>query len=215
MKTDWIYYFGYGSLVNRETRPADEVAHSARLQGWQRVWDHRVTDPNRDKRCTSLSIEPCAVAAEQALPVGIEGVVVRLPVEHLPQLDARESGYDRLSLPLSDFELPPALLQQLDAQDVDNIMVYRSQADNRHMADQDHPVLQSYVDCVMAGYLQRFGESGVQAMAASTRGWECSVFDDRAEPFYPRWVEVGEANKQYFDECVRAQLEMSRQSLVG
>lgn len=216
MKTDWIHYFGYGSLVNRETRPANEVAHSARLNGWQRVWDHRVTDPARDKRCTSLSIEPTSGVVVQAgqdvIPAGIDGVVVRLPVEHLPQLDAREAGYDRLSLPLSDFDLSDELLQQMDDEGVENIMVYRSQTVNRTLADQDNPVLLSYVDCVMAGYLHRFGEQGVQDMVSSTRGWERPLFDDRSDPFYPRWVEVNDNSRQYFDSLIMAQLDLQQRS---
>ena len=202
MKTDWILYFGYGSLVNRNTRPAQEIAHSARLNGWQRVWDHRVSDPYRDKRCTSLSIEPSP-------EVAVEGVVVRLELDKLPQLDQREAGYDRLILPASDFDLPEELLEQMATEGMDEIMVYRSQEHNRGLADAENPVLQSYVDCVMAGYLHRFGEEGVNALVSSTRGWECSLFNDRTEPFYPRWVEVSSADQQYFDDSIDLHLQQS------
>lgn len=202
MNTDWILYFGYGSLVNRETRPAQEVAHPARLKGWQRVWEHRVTDPNRGKRCTSLSIEPCqTVESNRDIqgPAGIDGVVVQLSVELLAQLDQREAGYERLSLPATDFDLPEELAENVAGS---NVMVYRSLPHNRALADEDHPVLQSYIDCVMAGYLRHFGESGVQELISSTRGWERSVFNDRAEPFYPRWVSVHTSSQQYFDTSV-------------
>ncbi len=202
MKTDWILYFGYGSLVNRNTRPAQEIAHSARLNGWQRVWDHRVSDPYRDKRCTSLSIEPSP-------EVAVEGVVVRLELDKLPQLDQREAGYDRLVLPASDFDLPEDLLEQMAREGMEEIMVYRSQEHNRGLADAENPVLQSYVDCVMAGYLHRFGEEGVNALVSSTRGWECSLFNDRTEPFYPRWVEVSSADQQYFDDSIDLHLQQS------
>ena len=202
MNTDWILYFGYGSLVNRNTRPAQEIAHSARLNGWQRVWDHRVSDPYRDKRCTSLSIEP-------SREVAVEGVVVRLELDKLPQLDQREAGYDRLILPASDFDLPEELLEQMATEGMDEIMVYRSQEHNRGLADAENPVLQSYVDCVMAGYLHRFGEEGVNALVSSTRGWECSLFNDRTEPFYPRWVEVSSADQQYFDDSIDLHLQQS------
>ncbi|NND92643.1 MAG: gamma-glutamylcyclotransferase [Granulosicoccus sp.] len=208
MNTDWILYFGYGSLVNRETRPSAEVAHPARLKGWQRVWEHRVTDPNRDRPCTSLSIEPvqpaagCATVTGHERP-GIDGVVVALEAHLLPQLDAREAGYERLSLPLSDFELPADLVLDMQRHYAgDSIMVYRSLPVNRALATPDHPVLQSYIDCVMDGYLQRYGETGVQALIDSTRGWECAVCDDRAEPFYPRWVPVDSDRQRYFDLCV-------------
>ena len=202
MNTDWILYFGYGSLVNRHTRPAEEIAHSARLNGWQRVWDHRVSNPYRDKRCTSLSIEPSS-------EVAVEGVIVRLDLDMLPQLDQREAGYDRMVLPATDFDLPEELLEQMDGEGVEDIMVYRSQAQNRGLADAESPVLQSYVDCVMAGYLHRFGEEGVNALVSSTRGWESSLFNDRTEPFYPRWVEVSSADQQYFDNSIDLHLQQS------
>lgn len=202
MNTDWILYFGYGSLVNRNTRPAEEIAHSARLKGWQRVWDHRVSDPYRDKRCTSLSIEPSP-------EVAVEGVIVRLDLDKLPQLDEREAGYDRLVLPASDFDLPEDLQEQMAMEGIEDIMVYRSQEQNRGLADAENPVLQSYVDCVMAGYLHRFGEEGVNALVSSTRGWECSLFNDRTTPYYPRWVEVSPADQQYFDDSIDLHLQQS------
>ncbi|ASJ72910.1 gamma-glutamylcyclotransferase family protein [Granulosicoccus antarcticus] len=209
MNTDWILYFGYGSLVNRNTRPAGEVAHSARLRGWQRVWDHRVTDPNRDKQCTSLSIEP-------APGMAIEGVVVRLEADGLPQLDERESGYDRLCLSVSDFDLPVELMEQMASEGVaDSIMVYRSQPQNRFLADTHYSILQSYIDCVMAGYLYRFGEEGVQDLVRSTRGWERSVCNDRIEPFYPRWVQVSQADQHYFDDSVNAHLKQQGQQRLA
>lgn len=203
MNNDWILYFGYGSLVNRNTRPSQEIAHSARLKGWQRVWDHRVSDPNRNKLCTSLSIEPAPIVA-------VEGVIVRLDRDKLPQLDERETGYDRLCLPASDFDLPEELLRQMSSEGMaDTIMVYRSQFPNRALADAGYPVLQSYVDCVMAGYLHRFGEEGVNAMVSSTRGWELSMHNDRADPFYPRSVEVSTADQQYFDDCIDGHLQLT------
>lgn len=216
MKTDWIHYFGYGSLVNRQTRPAHERAHSARLNGWQRVWDHRVTDPHRGKKCTSLSIEPVVslvnATVSEPVSVGIAGVVVRLPLSELPVLDAREAGYERLSLPVGDFALSPELEQQMAEEGVDHIMVYRSRAPNRVLADSEHPVLLSYVDCVMAGYLERFGAEGVQAMVSSTRGWEQSVFDDRVDPFYPRWVTVSPDKQQLFDGCIGEHRDQRREN---
>jgi len=189
MTSTRINYFGYGSLVNRDTRPASEVADTARLMGWRRVWEHRVIEPNREKLCTSLSVEPL----EDTVAGGIDGVVVSIPVHELAQLDERESGYERLTLPADCFDLP-------DSFEGDEVMVYRSLPENRALADSEHPILQSYVDCVMAGYLRRFSETGLRALMDSTRGWDRSIFDDRVDPFYPRWVEVDDISCAMFDE---------------
>ena len=193
MTSDWIYYFGYGSLVNRDTRPDGEFAESALLKGWQRVWEHRTADPERQQQCTSLSIEP----VDHSDRVGIEGVVARIPASELTELDKRESGYERLELPAADFDLPASI-------QTDSVFVYRSLPPNRHLANDQHPILQSYIDCVLAGYKTRFGDVGMHAMLDSTRGWNRPIMNDRAAPHYPRWVSVATEVTQQFDVLVQS-----------
>lgn len=193
MTSDWIYYFGYGSLVNRDTRPDGEFAESARLKGWQRVWEHRTADPDRQQQCTSLSIEP----VDHSDSPGIEGVVARIPVSELPELDKRESGYERLKLSATDFDLPASI-------STDAVFVYRSLPQNRHLANPEHPILQSYIDCVLAGYKARFGDDGMHAMLDSTRGWSRPIMNDRTAPHYPRWVSVAPQVREQFDVLVQS-----------
>ena len=206
-----IVYFGYGSLVNRETRPPEEAAAPARLRGWHRIWGHRVVAASGREPSCSLSIEPDAPASVRdpiepdAPPVpfprgadaGIDGVVVALPLAALPVLDERESGYDRLTLPAAAFDLPEGL-------GADEIHVYRSKPENRWPATPAQPILQSYVDCCMAGFLRVYGEGGLDAFLWSTEGWEGAIEDDRAAPRYPRAVEVPGALAARFDRLVRA-----------
>ena len=121
MQEQDITYFGYGSLVNRDTRPAGERAQSARLHGWRRVWGHRVTgssDASTGAResCCSLSVESTHAPGQY-----IDGVLVTIPVSDLPLLDQRETGYDRVKLPAADFSLPQGC-------DVEFIYVYVSDA---------------------------------------------------------------------------------------
>ena len=179
MTSDWIYYFGYGSLVNRDTRPVGEFSEPATLKGWHRVWENRTADSERSQQCTSLSIEELGNRSMGS----IEGVVARMPVSELSVLDKREAGYDRLKLPANQFELT-------DSVEADFVYVYQSALPNRYLADEDHPILQSYIDCVLAGYLTLFGHSGMQAMIDSTRGWNHPVMNDRTAPHYPRAVEI-------------------------
>ena len=240
MQTQWIFYFGYGSLVNRETRPAGERSYPARLRGWRRAWEHRVVGHGNNAGCTSLSIEPVR-AESDALPdreaivqagqkpgekasdvtsepammsaqstgkalargsqTGIDGVLVLLPIEDLPNLDQREAGYDRLTLDVTDFEISDSIRASLpDAVQLDSVAVYRSQMQNRQRAEERHPILQSYVDCVLAGYLKQFGEAGVHYMLASSRGWDAFILDDRSAPRYPRAVSVNGRLQRQFDE---------------
>ena len=189
MSSRLISYFGYGSLVNRETRPESEQAINVTLKGWQRVWNHRVTNVDARHACTSLSIE-------RAQGV-IQGVLVQIPESELAALDEREYGYERMSLVGEDFVLPDGL-------NVNSIHVYRSLAHNRLLADGEHPVTQSYVDCVMAGYLKRFGDDGLQQLLQSTRGWDRPMLGDRHEPTYPRNVRLPDEQHRHFDSLLAA-----------
>ena len=187
MSSPWINYFGYGSLVNRETRPKGEQAFNVTLNGWQRVWNHRVTKTVARHACTSLSVEPAQGA--------IQGVLVQIPEHELHALDQRESGYERMCLDASEFVLPKDL-------HVQQVYVYRSLQHNRFLADGKHPVTQSYVDCVMAGYLKRFGDEGLQQLLQSTRGWDRPMLDDRHAPTYPRHVKLSAEQHRYFDRLL-------------
>jgi len=190
MPPEWINYFGYGSLVNRDTRPPHEMAINVTLKGWQRVWNHRVTNTDERIACTSLSIEP----AEGS----IEGVLVRIARADLHALDERESGYERQELPVSNFVVPDDCL-------VDTIHVYRSQESNRILADDQHPITQSYADCVMAGYQRRFGDDGLERLIRTTRGWERPIRQDRRAPTYPRSVKLSVEEQQQFDLLLKKQ----------
>lgn len=187
MSVQWVHYFGFGSLVNRNTRPDEERAWNATLHGWQRVWEHRVLASDSRSSCTSLSVEPAQTS--------IQGVLVQIPLVDLPGLDAREEGYERVTLSTSDFELPEDVRAE-------TIYLYRSLPQNRLPADKTHPIAQSYVDCVMAGYQKRFGEAGLNMMLQSTRGWERPTLNDRLVPIYPRHVSLSSDTLKYFDSLL-------------
>lgn len=200
---DSITYFGYGSLVNRATRPDGEVAYPARLYGWQRVWGHRVLaaqqpsdEPQRS--CCSLSIrklaQPDSESCEKA-PF-IDGVVVTIPTTDLAVLDKREAGYDRHSLPRADFDLPASCKSE-------NIQVYVSKEDHRGCATEQFPIQQSYVDCVLAGYCAVFETVGMQQFVDSTEGWDGVIENDRHNPKYPRSVSLPQEQLALFDTLIK------------
>jgi len=66
------------------------------------------------------------------------------------------------------------------------IAVYAVSDINSSAPSARHPVLLSYLDVVVQGYLQVFGRDGADHFFATTDGWDAPVLNDRAAPRYPR-----------------------------
>lgn len=157
------YFFGYGSLVNRDTHSYPD-AQQAQLTGWRRAW---VRTAVRDLVFLSVVADPGCT---------IDGLVAAVPDADWAALDLREAGYARLSsggavthniAPAPDiahYAVPPA----------------------KTGVPGDHAILLSYLDVVVQGFLREFGETGVQAFFDTTDGWDTPVLNDRATPRYPR-----------------------------
>jgi len=159
----------------------------ARLHGWKRHWGHQVRETSQQIGCCSLSV----LESDSA----IDGVVVRMAAADLPQLDQRESGYARLSIPSEQFETQESI-------DADIVYLYQSETQNRGSATEQNPILLSYVDCVMAGYQTLFGDTGLDAFMRSTDGWNGVIENDRQAPRYPRAVTLSDETLNHFDQRV-------------
>ncbi|WP_419912886.1 gamma-glutamylcyclotransferase family protein [Hoeflea sp.] len=183
-----VAYIGYGSLVNRTTLRTDYVsAQRVSLHGWRRCWRPRMKgDPIVSKRRTSL------LSARRVAGSVIEGLLVFDRAENLPAVDRREATYDRI-------RVPEAAVRALD-EDLPDCPIYVYEA-RTNTADHDphHPILQSYLDAVLQGFLREFGRNGVHSFLDSTDGFERSVHADRHDPVYPRAVELLEHERHFID----------------
>ncbi|KPQ05730.1 MAG: putative protein involved in cation transport [Rhodobacteraceae bacterium HLUCCA12] len=157
-------FFGYGSLVNRATHVYG-TARRARLRGWRRAW--RYTGFRTGPFLTAV---PCPESE-------IDGLVALVPGADWRALDEREMGYDRLPLgpELTVEGLAGAATQ-----------IYAVPADAAVDPPKKPPILLSYVDVVIQGYLREFGPEGAARFFATTDNWSAPVLDDRAKPCYPR-----------------------------
>lgn len=167
-------FFGYGSLVNRATHDY-APARRARLAGWRRVWVHVPVRP-----VAFLSVEPaegCAIA----------GLVADVPGGDWAALDAREHAYIRhpVAARAGDLVLPA--------------QVYAVPRDTARSPSARNPILLSYLDTVVQGFLDEYGEAGVADFFASTTGWHAPVADDRANPRYPRARALSGAGRALVD----------------
>lgn len=161
--TQTPYFFGYGSLVNRNTHTYPD-AHPAQLNGWRRAW---VKSTGFDRVFLSVRPDPGTT---------IEGLIAAVPGADWAALDARETGYARQSSgaavihPLSPS--PP-------------VAHYAVPEDEPGQVTRNF-VLLSYIDVVVQGFLREYGEDGVARFFDTTDGWDTQVHDDRGAPEYPR-----------------------------
>jgi hypothetical protein len=159
------YFFGYGSLVNLKTHAFSHAAPAC-IKGWRRVW--RETDL---RPAAFLSVEPDPQSS-------LDGVIAAVPEGDWAALDAREHAYGRHGVELATL--------RTDAADVSDVQLYATLPEISRPAGANHPILLSYLDVVVQGYLAQFGEDGVAQFFATTHGWDAHILDDRAKPIYPR-----------------------------
>ena len=171
------YFFGYGSLVNRHTH-IYAPAHHATVQGWRRAW--RVAADRQVAFLTVIRDEDCA----------IDGLIAPVPDGDWAALDLRETGYDRMPLTVG---------LSHEAADAGEIAVYHIPADKHGPADGVRPILLSYLDVVVEGYLQVFGAEGGRHFFDTTAGWDGPILNDRAAPRYPRAQLLTEAETAVVD----------------
>ena len=157
------YFFGYGSLVNRNTHAYPDP-QPAQLQGWRRRWVR-----TRLREVVFLTVEPDPDCA-------IDGLIAAVPNADWAALDLRETGYDRQ---ISGGAVAHRLASS------PQIAHYCVTSENR-VDGGDHCILRSYLDVVVQGFLREFGDKGVQRFFDTTSGWETPILDDRVAPIYPR-----------------------------
>lgn len=173
-----VFFFGYGSLVNRATHDYGQ-AHHASLPGWRRAWRHTALRP-----VAFLTAEPDPASH-------IDGLIAAVPGGDWAALDTREAAYARH--PVCDTVRHPLTPRPA-------VSVYAIPPD-RHTAPSDaYPVLLSYLDVVVQGYAREFGAEGVARFFATTAGWDAPILDDRADPIYPRHQRLSAAERAMTDD---------------
>ncbi|MCY4179794.1 MAG: gamma-glutamylcyclotransferase [Litoreibacter sp.] len=159
------FFFGYGSLVNTKTHDYPDVI-PAQLNGWRRVWRHTKI---RDVAYFSV---------EKAEDSTIDGLIARVPNSDWVALDEREFGYWREPVP------PEALTFSSPVST--DVQIYQTRTDQDAEPSVKHPIILSYLDVVVQGFLAQFGEDGVGRFFETTAGWEAPILNDRQAPIYPR-----------------------------
>jgi len=172
------YFFGYGSLVNLDTDDFPDPQR-AKARGWRREWRH-----------TDLR-EVAFLTAVRDTTAEIEGMIAHVPDDDWAALDQREWAYDRV---------PATQAVDHPLQRPVEIAIYAVPQDRFSDQADQHPILMSYLDVVVQGYLRSFGDEGVARFFASTTGWTLPVLDDRAAPRYPRHQVLSQGERSLVDQ---------------
>ncbi len=172
------FFFGYGSLVNRKTHDYGQT-RPATVHGWRRQWRH-----------TTLR-QVAYLTVTKAPGQMIDGLIAAVPNGDWAALDRREHAYARLHLETGqiDHDHP----QKIEVQ------IYKTKPAHDAPPSTRHPILQSYLDTVLLGYLDVFGQEGAKAFFASTDGWDAPILDDRENPIYPRAVKPAKPERLFID----------------
>ena len=171
------FFFGYGSLVNRATHHY-ENAHRASAAGWRRAWRYTT-----HRQVAFLTAIPCPDSR-------IFGLMAEVPNGDWVALDEREYAYDRVG---ATHHVDHALDLPHD------VSIYAIPDGQHFTPTPEHPILLSYLGTVVQGYLNEFGEDGVQAFFDTTDGWSAPILDDRADPVYPRAQTLAQSEKSLLE----------------
>ena len=189
MVDNLIAYFGYGSLVNRNTLRTDYLSvHRARLHGWRRHWQARSINGEVTNDIALLSIHRHPESV-------IDGMLVIDQEESLPSLDQREVEYERVHFDRSEivFLDEPQLIPQ-------KMFVYvGNDLGSKH---EDKQLIQSYLDAVLFGFYNEFGEEGVKRFFETSNGFSRPLIMDRNKPIYSRADRVPDDLLEWFDQLL-------------
>nr|WP_281496099.1 gamma-glutamylcyclotransferase family protein [Marivita sp. S6314] len=155
--------------------------HPSQISGWRRVWHRAPVRP-----AAFLSVVRDADAT-------IDGVIAPVPDDNWADLDAREYAYDRILVTETVSHTAVA---------VRDVSIYAIPPDHAAPPDEDHPILLSYVDAVIQGYLHHFGEDGATRFAHGTEGWDTCVLNDRDAPIYPRAQVLSLTERECVDDLL-------------
>jgi len=170
-------FFGYGSLVNLATHDFPNP-RKATLEGWRRVWKQAAT-------------RPVAFLSVHEANGTIDGLICDVPNADWVALDERERAYNRIDIS-----------QSLGGQTA----IYQADPAKVAPPSTGHPILLSYLDVVVQGFFQNFGEQGVADFFATTDGWG-PIKDDRANPIYPRHQTLSKEETALVDRHLAAMMK--------
>ncbi|MGH1412566.1 MAG: gamma-glutamylcyclotransferase family protein [Pelagimonas sp.] len=174
------HFFGYGSLVDQRTHDYTP-AQPAKATGWRRIW------------CATPERDLCFLTAIRDEQASILGLVAPVPGLDWTVLDERERAYERHDAN-DDIDHPG---------ESTSVAIYSVAGHRRAAPTAKNPILLSYLDVVIHGYLTEFGPDGARHFFETTQGWEAPILNDRAKPIYSRAQKLSGETRETVDAALR------------
>jgi cation transport regulator ChaC len=195
------YIFGFGSIMDTSTHSTWQTSESSspiifgsvvtisKRFGYQRQWNFRSSTG-----FTALGVSK----SNDRERSDINGVLFRVPSDEMESFDKREVGYERIAIPLEMIQFHNELkfhaqAKQFTLDSHDRIWIYVPLPSHTMYADENHPLLQSYVDTVLRGCLEWGGESFAEQFILTTGGWGTYFLNDTPSSRRP-WLYRKEYN---------------------
>ncbi|MCG7496653.1 gamma-glutamylcyclotransferase [Vibrio sp. Of7-15] len=187
-----MYIFGYGSLINTYSRQKTGQtgnSYPVSISGLTRHFG---------KIDSRYSISP--LAAQQGKGE-CNGVLVEIDDIALAQFDLREKGYQRIII-------EPEHITFLQAPVRLDSPVWAYVRPNPKIPCHDQPIVQSYIDTVLAGCLS-ISHDFAQTFINTTDGWQHALINDRENPIYGNLAGVQDHHRQQIDQLLKPVLSLS------
>ena len=208
------YVFGFGSIMDTSTHATwqtskscapmlGSVATISKRFGYRRQWNFR-----SDTGFTALGVSR---AEREGDSCDINGVLFRIPPSEMENFDRREAGYERIAIPLDVIIFHPELRgthsqTQFQITNSDRLWIYIPHVSKTMYADENHPLLQSYVDTVLRGCLEWGGVDMAEQFILTTGGWAAYFLNDTPSSRRP-WLFRREYNT--IDELLKKYSELT------
>ena len=189
------YIFGYGSLVETESRSRTSssalYASPVNVGGIQRGWFDQTG---------GVSLSTTYLGAVPNPNANCNGVIFQVSQQQLDEFDARETGYKRERIPQSNV----TMLDGSKAAPDGDIWYYANV--QKHVASPKFPIVQSYVDICLNGCLEieatyplakqaKFAETFIKTCSDWSKYW----VNDR---IYPRRAFIYVPNASQIDQLI-------------
>ncbi len=195
MKNTATYIFGYGSLINAYSRQRTGTTGDAipvLVEGLQRHWGMIEG---------SYPISPLVVVQGKGQ---CNGVLIEVDAVTLAEFDKREHGYQRVNIQWDNITFvsnKPSVI-------TGTVWVY---INNDFCSPcSQKPIIQSYIDTVLAGCLS-ISPQFAELFMLTTQGWQYAYENDRHQPKYGNLAHVFEQDKNTIDQLVELAIIRSHQ----